>query len=76
MVFDIKMDFTRNSRFVAIGSRIEDPIRSTYAGVVSRESVSIALIYAVLHGLKVISADILNAYLQAPTSEKAYGRHC
>jgi len=40
--------------------------------VVSRESIKIALIYAALNGLEVIAADIKNAYLQAPASEKHY----
>jgi hypothetical protein len=45
---------------------------STYAGVVSRESVRIALTYAALNGLKVCAADIQNAYLQAPSSQKDF----
>jgi hypothetical protein len=44
----------------------------TYAGVVSRESVRIALTYAALNGLEVCAADIRNAYLQAPSSNKDY----
>ena len=70
MVFDVKMDFTRKARFVANGSKTSDPEGSKYAGVVSRESVRIALTYAALMGLSVFAADIQNAYLQAPTSEK------
>ena len=46
MIFDVKMDFTRKARFVANGSRTRDPAESTYAGVVSRETVRIALTYA------------------------------
>ena len=38
----------------------------------SRESIRIALTYASLNGLPVYGADIQNAYLQAPTSEKHY----
>jgi len=38
---------------------------STYAGVVSRESVCIAFTYAALHDLDIYIADIQNAYLQA-----------
>ena len=45
---------------------------STFAGVVSRESVRIAFTYAAINGLPVCSADIQNAYLQAPASEKHY----
>ena len=43
-----------------------------YAGVVSRESIRIALTYAALHKIDVKAADIQNAYLQAPSSEKHF----
>jgi hypothetical protein len=38
---------------------------------VSRESVQIAFTYAALNGVDVF-ADIRNAYLQAPSSQKDY----
>ena len=38
----------------------------------TRESVRIALTYAALNRLDVTAADIRNAYLQAPSSEKHY----
>ena len=38
----------------------------------SRESVRIAFTYAALMGVPVMAADIRNAYLQAPSSEKHY----
>ena len=46
-------------------------IGSTYAGVVSRERVCIALTYAALNDLDVFAADIWK-YLQAPSSQKDY----
>ena len=72
LVWDVKMDFTRKARWVLDGHKTPDPIGSTYAGVVSRESVRIALTYAVLNDLDVFAADIRNAYLQAPSSQKDY----
>jgi hypothetical protein len=72
IIFDIKMDFTRKARWVLNGHKNKAPEGSTYAGVVSRESVRIAFTYAALNGLDVWSCDIKNAYLQAPTSEKCY----
>ena len=36
------------------------------------ESVRIAFAYAALNGIDVMAADVLNAYLQAPSSEKYY----
>ena len=72
LVFDVKMDFTRKARWVKDGHRTPTPVESNYAGVVSRESVRIALTYAALNGIDVMAADIKNAYLQAPSSEKHY----
>ena len=64
--------FHKESRWVLDGHKTLDPIGSTYAGVVSRESVCIALTYAALNDLDVFAADIWNAYLQAPSLEKDY----
>ena len=72
LIFDVKMDFTRKARLVADGHKTAQPAHSTYAGVVSRESVRIALTYAALMDLDVLAADIQNAYLQAPPSEQFY----
>ena len=66
------MDFTRKARWVLDGHQCTDPDGSTYAGVVSRDSVRIALTYAALNDLDVCAADIRNAYLQAPSSQKDY----
>ena len=66
------MDFTRKARWVLDGHKTLDPIGSTYAGVVSRESVRIALTYAALNDLDVFAVNIWNAYLQAPSSQNDY----
>ena len=58
LVQDGKMDFTRKARWVLDGHKRPDPIGSTYTGVVSRESVQIALTYAALNDLDVFAADI------------------
>ena len=72
LIFDVKMDFTRKARWVKDGHKTPDPVWSTYAGVVSRDSVRIALTYAALNNVDVMAADIQNAYLQAPASERHY----
>ena len=72
LVWDVKMDFTRKARWVLDGHKLPSPIGSTYAGVVSRESIQIAFTYAALNKLEVCAADIQNAYLQAPSSQKDY----
>ena len=62
--------FTRKSRFVAGGRLTDTPSTSTYSTVVTRESVRITLLLARLNELEVKSADIGNAYLNAPVREK------
>jgi hypothetical protein len=71
MIFDVKMeDFRRNARFVAGGHTTDTPHAMTYSSVVSRESVRVALTLDVLNDLDVEMADIENAYLTAPITEK------
>ena len=72
LIWDVKMDFTRKARWVLDGHKTPDPIGSTFAGVVSWESVRIAFTYAALNDLQVFAANIHNAYLQAPSSQKDY----
>jgi hypothetical protein len=72
MVFDVKMDYTCKARWVLDSHKSPPPERSTYAGVVSCDSVPIALTNSVLNDLDVWAADIHNAYLQAPSSQKDY----
>jgi hypothetical protein len=67
------MDFTRKARWVLDGHLTPNPIGSTYAGVVSRESIQIAFTYAALNNVDICAANIRNAYLQqAPSSQKDY----
>jgi hypothetical protein len=73
MVFDIKMeDFKRNARLVAGGHKTEAPATITYASVVSRETVRIALMLAALNDLQVKAGDVLNAYITTPVKEKVW----
>ena len=72
LVFDVRMTLERKARWVKDGHKTPEPSWSTYAGVVSRESVRIAFTYASLMGLDVCACDIQNAYLQAPSSEKHF----
>ena len=46
LIWDVKMDFTRRARWVLDRHKLPDPIGSTFAGMVSRESVRIAFMYA------------------------------
>ena len=72
IIFDVKMGSTRKARWVLDGHKIVEPNISTYSGVVSSESVCIALTYAELNGVYVTDANIRNAYLQAPSSQRDY----
>ena len=59
-------------RWVMHGHKIPDPVRSTYTGVMLRDSVRIVFTYAALNGLNVFAADICNAYLQTLSSQWDY----
>ena len=73
MIFDIKMeDFRRKARLVAGGHITKAPATITYASVVSRETVRIALLMAALNDLNVKVGDVLNAYITAPITEKVW----
>jgi hypothetical protein len=74
VVYDVKMEnFQRKARLDAGGHMTEvSSATMTYASVVSRESVRIALTLAALNDLEVKTADIENAYLTAPIGEKIW----
>jgi hypothetical protein len=73
MIFDVKMeDFHRKARFVAGGHTTYIPHTMTYSSVVSRESVIFALTLAALNDLDFKMADIENAYLMEPITEKVW----
>ena len=70
LVFDVNMVFSRKERLVLDDHKTPYPISSTYARVVSRESVTIEFSYASLNGLNTFVADVRNAQLHAPASQK------
>jgi hypothetical protein len=57
---------------VAGGHRTQAPANITYASVVSRETVRLALTFASLNDLKVKVGNVLNAYITAPVKEKVW----
>jgi hypothetical protein len=65
-------DFRLKARFVAGGHTTHAPHAMTYASVVSRELVRVALTLAVLNDVDVKMADIENTYLTAPLTEKVW----
>ena len=70
LCWDVKLNFERKARWVLDGHKTANPVGSTYAGFVSRESVRISFTIEALNGVDVCAADIRNAYLQAPYSRK------
>ena len=73
VVWDVKFgSLKRKARLVAQGNHTEDPRVQTYASVVSRDSVRIALTIAALNKLDVMQADIQGAYLNSPCDEKIW----
>jgi len=69
MVFDVKVDLTRKAQYVAGGHWTDPPSQITYSTVVSRDSVPIAFLITAWNDIDILSADIGNAYLNAPTKE-------
>ena len=70
--FDVEMDFTRKASFVANGSTTEAPVAICYSSGVSRDSIRIAFLIAVLNELDIFACDIGSAYLNAPCQEKIW----
>ena len=73
MVFDVKMeDFRHKARLVAGSHVTEAPAKITYASIMSRETVRIALMITSLNDLELKSGNILNVYVQAPVTEHVW----
>jgi hypothetical protein len=73
MIFDIKIeDVRRKDCMVAGGHMTGVPMIMTYASVVSRDTIRIALTLVALNDLEVNAADILNAYISAPIKENVW----
>ena len=72
LVWDVKMDFMREARWVLDGHKMPYSVGSTFTRVLSRESIQIAFTYAALNGLDMLAANIRNAYLQAPSFQRDY----
>jgi hypothetical protein len=73
MIFYVKMEDSRQkARLVAGGHQTKAPATITYASVVSRETVRLALTIASLNDLEVKVGDVLNAYITVPVKEKVW----
>jgi hypothetical protein len=73
MIFDIEIKgFRCKARLVACGHMTKAPATITYASVVSRETIRIALLMTALNYLNVKVGDVLNAYITTPITEKVW----
>ena len=72
LLLNFRMTLERKARWVKDGHKTPIPEWSTFAGVVSRESVRISFTDSALNDFPVCAAEIQNAYFQAPASEKHY----
>ena len=75
IIFDVKLDLTRKSRLVAGGHRNKDvPTYTAFSSVASRDSLRLMFLIAAMNDLKLLSADIGNAYLNAKFRERVHVR--
>ena len=73
IVFNTKEeDFRWKTQLVAKGNMTKAPANIMNTTVVSRETLKIALIIATLYNCEFKCGDILNTYIQAPVTEKAW----
>ena len=73
IISDVKFDLSRKARLVAGGHKHKEvPAHSSYASVVSRCSVSVIYILAVLDDLNILAGDIGNTYLNALFKENVH----
>ncbi len=73
MIFDVKMgNFHMKARLVTGGHMMDVPPTTTYASVVSCETICIALTIAALNALRVMATDIMNVYITALNKEKIW----
>jgi hypothetical protein len=72
IIFEGEMNFTRKARFVARGHTTTTPSSMTYSRVVSRGSIRLAFLIAALNDLDIMSFDLENVYLNAPSREQIW----
>jgi hypothetical protein len=67
MVSNTKIDYRQQVCFVAGGHVTDLPTSIMYSSFIAQDSVELAFLFASLNDLDILSADIGNAYLNAPT---------
>ena len=69
LIFDIIMDLTRKDRYVDGWHLTNPPSSMIYVSVVICYSVILSFLISALNGLDILSGDIQNSYLSAPTNK-------
>ena len=72
LIFDVNMDFIRKAIWVKDGPFNPVPDTLSHTGVVSCESIRIALMTADLQVLHLLESYTRKEYFQAPSSEKHF----
>ena len=72
LIFNVKMYLTRKARYVSGWHIANPPLSITYDSMVSCYSVRLAFLIPAFNDLDILSGDIQNAYLNAPTKEKLF----
>ena len=64
MIFDLKLDSKCKARLVAGGHMTNTPTKLTYSSVLSRDSIRICFLIAILNDLDIQMTDVGNTYLK------------
>ena len=73
MIFDVKKeDLHRKARLVAGGHVVNSSMFKSYSSVVQTISLRLLQTIALNEDLSIVTADIGNAFIQAPTEEKIW----
>ena len=73
LIFDVKQeDLRRKARLVAGGHVVDSSMYESYSSVVQTRTIRILETIAMNEGLKFVTGDISNAFVQADTKENIY----
>ena len=72
LIFDVKMEFSRNDQMIANGTMNKAPSSLTYSSVIYRDSVNLDFLIAGINDLDIMARDVGNAYLNAPCQENIW----
>ena len=73
LIFDVKQeDLRRKARLVAGEHIVDSTMYESYSSVVQTRTIRILETIAMNEGLKIVTGDISNAFVQADTDERIY----